>query len=127
MLNQLGAKVKEKTDLDNIELSNNPLVRIENFIYWKPNILRCIHLFITMEDDEGKCYALDGTMNTIMEKNIYLKLLNADIISEISNAEVISFLMMYRKNNLGNFISTAEYLCFPKEITEGVKKYIKTN
>lgn len=87
---------------------------------------RFLHAFVTYMNKEGIEYAIDGTQNIIMSKDTYLKLYNAKIISVISSEKVQNDIEFIKTQNLGNSIFMFEYLCFPEEVMEGAKKYIKT-
>lgn len=87
---------------------------------------RFLHAFVSYIDKDGVEYAVDGTQNIIMMKETYLKLFNAKIVSVIDSKRVQNDIEFINEQNLGYSISMFEYLCFPDEIIEGVKKYIKT-
>lgn len=84
-----------------------------------------LHAFVEILGKDGKEYILDGTLNIKMEKDMYLKLLNAKIISEMSRNEFFEYVKFIEENNLGSLITVPEFLTFPKQINEGVKKYLK--
>ena len=84
-----------------------------------------LHAFVEILGKDGKQYILDGTLNICMEKELYLKLLNAKIISEMSRNEFFEYVNFIEENNLGSLITVPEFLTFPNQINEGVKKYIK--
>lgn len=81
-----------------------------------------LHAFVCLKDKDGKEYILDGTLNIIIEKEQYIKLYNARIITKLDSKKVKSDINLFKSNNLGKSISVHEYLCFPDEVIEGVKK-----
>lgn len=84
---------------------------------------RYLHTFVILQDPETQEeYVLDGTMNTIMKKDEYLKLFDAQIISEIDKQEFIKTAILFSKLNIQDEISLLEYLCFPKETKIAAKK-----
>ena len=85
-----------------------------------------LHAFVCGIGKDGKEYVLDGTLNIIIEKDIYVKLYNARIISEIDGQKAKKDIELLKSKDLGHSILVHEYLCFPEEVMEGVKKYIKT-
>ena len=85
-----------------------------------------LHAFVCVVGKDRKEYVLDGTLNIIIEKDIFIKLYNARIISEIDGQKVKNDIELLNSEELGHSIFVHEYLCFPEEVMEGVKKYIKT-
>ena len=86
-----------------------------------------IHCFVIDTGKDGKEYVIDGTLNAVIEKQKYIDIYNAEIITEIEEPKVFEFLdLMSEGKELGSNIDIAEYLCFPDEVIEGVKKHIKT-
>ena len=86
-----------------------------------------IHCFVIATGKDGKEYVIDGTLNAVIEKEKYMEIYNAQIISKIKQNEFCDFLdYMVENKALGVDISIVEYLCFPNEVTKGIKKYIKT-
>lgn len=84
---------------------------------------RYLHTFVILQDPETQEeYVLDGTMNTIMKKDEYFKLFDAQIISEIDKQEFIKTAILFSKLNIQDEISLLEYLCFPKETKIAAKK-----
>jgi len=81
-----------------------------------------LHTFVTFVRN-GKEYVIDATWNMVMKKELYLELFKAEIISNISREDYYNILISIRDLELGEFITLAEYLCFPKEVTDGVKKF----
>ena len=65
-------------------------------------------------------------MNTIIKKEDYLDIFEAQIISDISRKEFISTIKLFSKLKINNEISLIEYFCFPKETTNAVKKLTRT-
>lgn len=88
---------------------------------------KMIHAFVQIEKKDGKKYILDGTINAIIEKELYFKLFNVEVISEISREELINDIEYIKKMSLSSKISFLEYLCFPQKVNDGVKRYIKSN
>ena len=85
-----------------------------------------VHSFTTLTSLNGIEIVMDATLNIIMERSKYLELLNARILSEIDRDKADDDLNYLYNNNLGEDVCVYEYLCFPEEVMEGVKKYIKT-
>lgn len=86
-----------------------------------------IHCFVIKIGKDGKEYVIDGTINAVIEKQKYIDIYNAEIITEIEEPKLFKFLdLMSENKELGFNIDIDEYLCFPEEVMEGVKKYIKT-
>ena len=85
-----------------------------------------LHAFVCGVGKDGKEYVLDGTLNIIIEKDIFIKLYNARIISEIDGEKANKDIDLLNSKDLAHSILAHEYLCFPNEVIEGVKKYIKT-
>ena len=85
-----------------------------------------LHAFVCGVGKDGKEYVLDGTLNIIIEKDIFIKLYNARIISEIDGEKANKDINLLNSKDLSHNILAHEYLCFPEEVMEGVKKYIKT-
>lgn len=85
-----------------------------------------LHCFVSTNGKDGSEYILDGTLNVVIDRETYLNLFNAKIISEIEREKMIEDVGVIKDNNLAESISFAEYLCFPDEVMEGVKKYIKS-
>lgn len=85
-----------------------------------------LHAFVCGIGKDGKEYVLDGTLNVIIEKDIYIKLYNARIITKIDGQKVKKDVDLIKSSNLGRSVLVHEYLCFPEEVMEGAKKYIKT-
>ncbi len=85
-----------------------------------------LHSFVIIKREDKKEYVLDSTFNIIIEKEEYLKLLEAKVISNISRKKYYNDLSCLEKLNLGNSISLAEYLCFPDQVIDGVKKLTRT-
>lgn len=87
---------------------------------------RFLHTFVTLQDPETQEeYILDGTMNTIMPKEDYLKLFDAQIISEIDKQEFIKAASLFSKLKIESEFSLLEYLCFPKETKIAAKTLYK--
>ena len=84
---------------------------------------KLLHAFVIYEKNE-KEYVVDGTFNIIMEKEIFFKLYNANIISQIESEKVVEDINLITKLDIDMYMF--EYFCFRDEIMEGVKKYIKT-
>ena len=86
-----------------------------------------LHCFVLNIGKDGKEYVIDGTINAVIEKQQYMDIYKADMITELSQPEFCEYIDFMSENGyLCSEISIVEYLCFPNEITEGVKKYIKT-
>ena len=91
------------------------------------NHKKFIHSFVCVKGKDGKEYIVDGTINTVIEKEKYMKIYNAQIITEIDKNKFESFMDFIIENGeFGNYISIVEYLCFPDEVIEGIEKHIKT-
>ena len=86
-----------------------------------------LHSFVIIKDEEGKEYVIDGTINAVIEKQKYFDIYGVKVVSEISSNELKNFFDIVTENrDLKVDASLAEYLCFPDEVMEGIKKYIKT-
>lgn len=86
-----------------------------------------IHSFVVYTTNEGKELVFDTSLNILMEKDQYLKLLGAKIISEIPSEKVLSDVEYLIANDMAKEKATLyEYFCFPDQIMEGVKSYFKT-
>lgn len=90
------------------------------------SLKKFLHCFVLTLGKDGKEYVLDGTLNVVIDKETYLNLFNAKIISKIEREKMIKDEEFIKSKNLDELMSFAEYLCFPDEVMEGVKKYIKT-
>lgn len=97
-------------------MCNNPFIIEEK---------KFLHTFVTYIQD-NKEFAIDPTINIIMEKDIYLKLLKADIVSEIDREKLISDIKYLQNLDIEKkSITVQEYLCFPNDIMESTKKLVK--
>ena len=85
-----------------------------------------LHSFVTITNPhDNQEYVLDGTMNIIINKQEYLNLLKAKIISDISKKELITAINIFSELKIQNEITLLEYLCFPKETLNIAKKIKK--
>ena len=85
-----------------------------------------VHSFTTLTSLNGIEIVMDATLNIMMERSKYLELLNARIITEITRDKMSEDLNYLFDNKIDEEVLISEYLCFPEEVMEGVKKYIKT-
>lgn len=86
-----------------------------------------LHSVIISKNNKNKEFILDATFNVAIEKETYLKLLQANIISTISREDFINIINMVSEQNLGKFIALQEYFCFPEQVTSAIKKLSKNN
>lgn len=96
-----------------------------NPLYKEP--LPFLHGIILSKDTNGKEIILDTTFNTIIDKEVYLKLLQANIISCISRDEFIDDTTLIRKAKIDKYISLVEYLCFRDQIIKTTKRLLKNS
>ena len=90
---------------------------------WTKETDKFLHCFVTYQGKDGIEIVFDATLNIIMEKELYLKLFKANIISEIEREKMISDIEYIQANKIS--VTVSEYLCFPEEIVQGVKRYVK--
>ena len=89
---------------------------------------RFIHSVVAKAREDGVEVVFDATLNILMEKDKYLELLEAKIISEIDREKIISDITYLQENNVDiDRVTLTEYLCFPEQVMEGVKSYLKLN
>lgn len=81
-----------------------------------------IHTFVLLKTEDGKKYILDGTSNTIMDKDTYFSIFNPKIISCIPKEKLKADLELLKPYEKDKSIYRPEYLCFPKETLKAVKK-----
>jgi len=85
-----------------------------------------LHAFVIIEKD-GIEYVVDGAFNIIMEKNTYFELMKPTIINEISGKKAFKETLFIHNTAVSGQIEYADYLCYPDEVLQGVKNYIKTH
>jgi len=105
----------------NIENSKVVIAMCDN--PWTKETDKFLHCFVTYQGKDGIEIVFDATLNIIMEKELYLKLFKANIISEIEREKMISDIEYIQANKIS--VTVSEYLCFPEEIVQGVKRYVK--
>ena len=62
-----------------------------------------------------------------MEKNTYFELMKPTIINEISGKKAFKETLFIHNTAVSGQIEYADYLCYPDEVLQGVKNYIKTH
>lgn len=83
-----------------------------------------IHSFVTIQYN-NKEYILDGIYNIIIEKEIYFNIFNPKIISNIPREQLKSDLENIIEFEKVSQIYRGEYLCFPTQIMQSIKKRTK--
>lgn len=82
-----------------------------------------LHTFVIITSlDDNQEYVLDGTMNTIIKKQEYFDLFQAQIISDIPKNEFLRTSNLFSRLHINDEITLIEYLCFPKATTKAAKK-----
>jgi len=84
-----------------------------------------LHTFIIITNSNGKEFCMDATINAVIEKKVYLELLQAKIISDIPNENLKQDNIIINQANIAKHLNLAEYLCFPEQITSTAKKLVK--
>lgn len=89
---------------------------------------RFIHSFVSCVREDKVELVYDATLNIIMEKDKYLELFDAKILSEIEREKMIDDIIYLNENNVNvEKVTYSEYLCFPEQIMYGLKIYNKRN
>lgn len=83
-----------------------------------------LHTFIIFTKNNEE-YVIDATLNAVIRKKTYLSLHKAKIISDIPKDIAISNLDIIDELSTLH-ISQAEYLCFPTQVMNAVKKFTRT-
>ena len=89
------------------------------------NTKKYLHSFILIILKNNKEYIIDGTSNTIIEKNTYFELFQPQIISCIDQKTLKQDLTLIEEYEQEGLIYKAEYYCFKDPIISSIKKRSK--
>lgn len=86
-----------------------------------------LHAVTLAKDEYGNEIIFDTTYNIAIKKETYLNLLKANIISNIPRDKFKDDYLLIIDLLKNNSIYLDEYLCFPEQVINGVKKFKKSN